>query len=27
MGQYAATAAVLIAFDQQLKPGQGPPLP
>ena len=27
MGQYAATAAVLIAFDQQLRPGQEPPLP
>ena len=25
MGQYAATAAVLIAFDQQLRPGQEPP--
>jgi len=25
MGQYAATAAVLIAFDQQLRPGQKPP--
>ena len=27
MGQYAATAAVLIAFDQQLRPGQETPLP
>ncbi len=27
MGQYAATAAILIAFDQQLGPGQEPPLP
>jgi len=26
MGQYAATVAVLIAFDQQLRPGQEPPL-
>jgi 4-carboxymuconolactone decarboxylase len=25
MGQYAATVAVLIAFDQQLRPGQAPP--
>jgi 4-carboxymuconolactone decarboxylase len=27
MGQYAATATVLIAFDQQLREGQEPPLP
>ena len=27
MGQYAATATVLIAFDQQLRPGQAPPRP
>ncbi len=27
MGQYAATAAILIAFDQQLGPDQEPPLP
>ncbi len=27
MGQYAATAAVLTAFGQQLRPGQEPPLP
>ncbi len=27
MGQYAATAAILLAFDQQLRPGQTPPLP
>jgi hypothetical protein len=27
MGNYAATAAVLTAFDMQLDPGQTPPLP
>jgi hypothetical protein len=27
MGQYGAMVAVLIAFDQQLEPGQEPPSP
>ena len=27
MGNYAATAALLTAFDMQLDPGQEPPLP
>jgi 4-carboxymuconolactone decarboxylase len=27
MGNYAATAAVLTAFDMHLDPGQAPPLP
>jgi len=27
MGNYAGTAALLIAFDMQLDPGQPPPLP
>jgi hypothetical protein len=27
MGNYAGTAALLLAFDMQLDPGQPPPLP